>query len=37
MHGIAFALEAFIAGMALLDWMYFGGNITSSFMRFVGA
>ena len=37
MQGIAFALEAFIAGTAVLDWMVFGGSITSSFLSFLGA
>lgn len=36
MQGIPFAIEAFVAGVGILDWLVFNGVITVSVLRFLG-
>ena len=37
MQGIPFAVEVFFAGVGILDWFVFGGEITMSVVSFLSA
>jgi hypothetical protein len=36
MQGIPFAIETFIAGAGILDWLVFHGTVTTAILRFFG-
>jgi hypothetical protein len=36
MQGMTFALEAFIVGVGVVDWLLFDSTITGAFLNFVG-
>lgn len=36
MQGIPFAIETFVAGAGVLDWLVFKGAVTLAVLRFIG-
>lgn len=36
MQGIPFAVQTFIAGAGILDWLVFHGSITAHVLRYLG-
>ena len=36
MQGIPFAIETFVAGVGVLDWLVFNGHVTLTVLRFIG-
>ena len=36
MHGIPFAIETFVAGVGILDWFVFNGEVTMAVLGFLG-
>jgi len=36
MQGIPFAIETFVAGVGILDWFVFDGEVTLTVLRFIG-
>jgi hypothetical protein len=36
MQGIPFAIEVFVAGVGILDWFVFDGEVTLTVLRLIG-